>query len=214
MGNTKKKGNELVDLKIFRDNVEKISRNATQNAIEEKCGLPMGKLTRLYNGYDPLHVDDLIKISHAYNCSIDFLIGGGSQLKTNRKNLTAREACRMLAEIFDNFQFQFTVKEKALEDDWCMEIYRHEHNGAYIKKCSQVTMVLPANLMEYFYLDMETGNTENTNEITAALVEINNFIARYAALEKIEKMDKDMKRRLVQSYLLDVSEDTSPFISF
>lgn len=213
MAITKKKGNKLVDLKAFRENVEKISKNESQNVVEEKSGLPNGRLTRLYNGYDPIHIDDLIMISRAYHCSVDYLLGGGSDPETSKRAITARDACKMLAEIFDNFHFRFSVEEKILEDNFNMEIYRSEHDGVSIHRCSQATMMLPAELKEYVYYEIdETGEyipTSLCGDVTAAQIEINNFIARYAALKKIDKLDADMKKRLVQSYLSDVSEDVS-----
>ena len=209
MAITKKKGNKLVDLKAFRENVEKISKNESQNVVEEKSGLPNGRLTRLYNGYDPIHIDDLVMISRAYHCSIDYLLGGGSDPETSKRAITARDVCRMLAEIFDNFHFRFSVKEKTLEDDANMETYRYMYDGVPICKCSQATMMLPAELKEYNLVDENGEWVGCLGTVTAAQIEINNFIARYATLEKIDKLDADMKKRLVQSYLSDVSEDAS-----
>lgn len=70
-----KKGNEKVDLLKFRNRVEKVTNNAKQNDIEEMCGFKYGELSKIYGGHAALTIDHLIKLSDAYHCGVDYLLG-------------------------------------------------------------------------------------------------------------------------------------------
>ena len=73
-----KRGNSLVDLELFRERMEELTDHAKQKEIEEKADIKPGGLSRLYYGEDAITIDHLIKISKAYNCSIDYLLGRDS----------------------------------------------------------------------------------------------------------------------------------------
>ena len=110
------KGNNLVNLKEFREKLEKISKNAPQSEVEEKTGMPIGKLTRIYNGYDALTVDHLISIAQAYNCSVDTLLG--SSIEHKAKDYKVSD----LLEILDYLQ-RFNLVDVAEYRDLDKSIY-------------------------------------------------------------------------------------------
>ena len=84
-----KKGNSLVDLSVFRNRVEKVTQNANQNEIEEVIGIRYGELSNVYNGHAALTIDLLIRLSNAYHCSVDYLLGRDDIANRNSDELTA-----------------------------------------------------------------------------------------------------------------------------
>ena len=92
-----KKGNEKVDLIEFRNRVEKVTNNAKQNDIEEMCGFKYGELSKIYGGHASLTIDHLIKLSNAYYCSIDYLLGRDDTANRDREEMTAYDLVYALA---------------------------------------------------------------------------------------------------------------------
>ena len=136
-----KRGNELVDLRVFRERLEKVTERATQSSIEEKAGIKTGGLSRIYSGVDALTVDHLIKLSNACDCSIDYLLGHDAKVMNDNKRITAPFVVDLLDTLSDMDYIKFDMME--WEDYSCfhMTTMKVRTNAVLIRNASLNTLI-------------------------------------------------------------------------
>lgn len=130
-----KRGNSLVDLDLFRERMEELTNHAKQKEIEEKADIKQGGLSRLYYGEDTITVDHLIKISKAYNCSIDYLLGRDEIEK--KKDVSVKDIIEMVHALCEMDSIEMID-----EYEWPNTNDTYKSVGLYVKNSKLNTVLV------------------------------------------------------------------------
>lgn len=106
----------MFNLETFRANVRELLReqNETQAAAADAAGISPSAFSKMLNSGQNVTAEILFKLADHFGVSVDFLGGGeGSRIE----GLTCRNFCRILVELSERGQLQFTETEH--KDDCC-----------------------------------------------------------------------------------------------
>lgn len=102
---------ELFSAKTFNDRLLTATHSAENIEIEEKTGINNKTLSGYRNGRARPNVDTLLKISRAYNCSIDYLLGNDITVSPEP---TSRQICESLMRIDETIDLHICPQDNSV----------------------------------------------------------------------------------------------------
>lgn len=96
----KKRGNDNVNLDVFRRRLEEVTGYKEQHKVEEEADLPFNALSKIYSRKQALTVDHLLALSKTYGVSIDYLLGN-DEYGSRADNLNVADVISMIRTLHD-----------------------------------------------------------------------------------------------------------------
>lgn len=97
-----------MNYQIFKMNIERLTGETKQNKIADILHVSPSKLSKWFTGELLPTFTDILNISKAYQCSIDWLIGNEYK---NKRNLSEYDICKLLIELDRKFFLNIELRE-------------------------------------------------------------------------------------------------------
>lgn len=177
-------GNTLVDrlMEVSGLNQEQLG------ASLEEYGINKDKISLWRRGRSLPKADKLFTIARKFNCSIDYLIGISDKNPAGTATqYTARDVCRILAEIDKQYNFIFDdpVEEPLTDEDIELLIPSPEKGQIdFLKKFTRKRMVIS------FTSHVQKTYGEEQDTLNTACLHINNFLHWYKPYKESPKFSE------------------------
>ncbi|MBQ6364726.1 MAG: helix-turn-helix transcriptional regulator [Lachnospiraceae bacterium] len=178
----------------------------------EEYGINKDKISLWRRGRSLPKADKLFTIARKFNCSIDYLIGiSDKNPNSTATQYTARDVCRMLTEIDEQYHFIFDSEEEPLNDEDIELLVPspEQEQIDFLKKLTRKRIIFSfiTHAQRIYGDEIDTFNT--------ACLHINNYLLKYKPLKESliffpSEKDRLYTRSKIEELLRRVPDELPP----
>lgn len=195
---------------IFKENIEHLTGETKQNKIADILNVSESKVSKWFSGSVLPTLDDLLNISHKYNCSIDWLIG--NELK--KDTISVYDVCKSIVNL--DSALYLTINIDSVKELHSMIDRKNDEviSTSLEEYCAKISFCNSLESIKESVLDTDGYSKDDFlsihgDSIIHEHMSINNFLERYVKLKEAYingYIDNDSFIHMTNHFLEDLSK--------